>query len=144
MIGFATDFFKLRSLRQQMSLAIEKIIPGISIPTGSERLAVDNAITRLEQELKELGSPAKTSPLDALLEVSHVITKMRGVSVTSVSIDGVKLQVEGLVPDFTVREKLGREFERRSKFFCSVKESSPRREFGAQNQKSFVFALTLC
>lgn len=143
LIRYSAGKLAVSRMQNQMASAIAETIPAVAVVRGNEAGTVLSSINTLESELKQLGSPARTTPLEALLELAKIFSATKGVVVTSFSIDGEKIEVEGTAPDFTVRERLEKALDKRSDIVCRSRQTASRRQISG-GQVPFQFNMSLC
>jgi hypothetical protein len=99
---------------------IADAFPGEFVATGSELLFVDGRLQSLESTMNGLGNISSLSPLEALRELSEVVTPGIDVTIDSLSTTQAGVQFGGSVQGMGSVGKLFGALEKREKF-CDIK-----------------------
>jgi hypothetical protein len=126
--------------RAAESLIVELQTVVTDFPTQAEdiRAALVTAETKLSQELGVLGSPAKITPLDALIEIIRLIPESTGIQILSIKVSGTRAQLSGIAPQLSAIEDLERTL-RSSKSLFSKTSATP----GTASGSRFPFNIEL-
>jgi hypothetical protein len=93
---------------------------------------------KLTEELGVLASPAKVSPLDALLEILKLLPQNDTVTINSIKISGTKAQITGTAPQLSAIETVGKALKANNGVFSKV-TATP----GSSTQGKFNFTVEL-
>jgi len=122
---------------------IMAVIPELTAEPGREFEALQVEFAQIDRDLKNLGSPAATSPLEALVAVSRDLPAAAGSTVQSVDIKGNKMTFEVTVPKYGAGESIQKALEKRRQVYCRV-----RRESGGSSPQAgpiaYRFEVWLC
>ena len=145
-IGLVFIYFlniqKMNSMRSAMREQIQRIIGDETVPDKDAIFFLRGKIKSLNEQVKDLGTPAKLSPLAALLEISKDMPKAGDIKVKRLSIEGTKMRIEGTTPDYSGAEQLEGKLKKNRKMYCNVKLKPPGA--GAGGTKTFNFEIELC
>jgi hypothetical protein len=112
---------QLRSLESEAAQQISANAPGIAASGGNEAKALAAETIKIEDELKDLGSPESYSPLETLAVVSGALPSIPDVTVDRIDVKGTKVTLEGCAPNYgaveTIETTLGH-----SELFSEVKK----------------------
>jgi hypothetical protein len=78
------------------------------------------AEAKLSEDLGVLGSPAKITPLDVLVEITQRIPQSAGILVTSLKISGARAILSGVAPDLSAIEKVEKDLKFNNPDFAKV------------------------
>lgn len=132
---------QIRSLDSAAAKQISANAAGLSIIPGNEVKSLSIETSRIQEELKDLGSPESYSPLETLALLSTTLPSIPDVTVERIDIKGTKVNLEGCAPDYAVVEKIQNTFEH-SDLFSDVKKSSMSNcGSGRPNGRGFKFEL---
>jgi hypothetical protein len=134
---------QLATLQRASSEKISVLVPNLTVQPGEEvkALKVENA--KLEQQLKDLGSPASINPLEALTSVTNDIADS-ALSIRKMSIRGNHIVVEGGAPDYAAVERIERELKKKNDLYCRVKKDTATGIPGQPDKRSFTLDIWLC
>ncbi len=135
---YALREFNLSKMRSSVIEQLQTVIP--SLNSDSEDILRDlrSAETALSEELGVLGSPAKSSPLDALVEISRLIPPSAGVTVTSLKVSGTRAQLTGIAPALSDVSSVEKALRANTSLFSKV-TATP----GSANGSKFNFSVEL-
>ena len=85
-----------------------------------------------------LASPAKVSPLDALLEILKLLPSGETITINSIKISGTKAQLTGTAPQLSAIEAVGKALKANSGVFSKI-TANP----GSSTQGKFNFTVEL-
>jgi len=109
---YAAREYRLVGMKADLLAQIRTIIPNFDPPDGDIRAGLLQAETKLSEDLGVLGSPAKFTPLDALLKITKQIPDVQGFTINSIKISGARAQVVGFVPEVSAAEKFQRDLKK--------------------------------
>lgn len=134
---------KISALQDALHERIKKTIPSFSAPPGQELSTILNQTQKIEEQLKDLGSLATLSPLEAFLAISQDLPGNLGLNVTELSIRETRVLVKGTAPDYGTLDKIESVFKKKSNIYCAidVKNSAAG---GRSANIGFDVTLTLC
>ena len=130
--------YTISAIENSLTKQIATVIPGFTAPPSEIRSTLRNAETKLTEELGVLASPAKVSPLDALLEILKLLPQNDTVTINSVKISGTKAQITGTAPQLSAIETVGKALRGNSGVFGKV-TATP----GTSAQGKFNFTVDL-
>ena len=87
-----------------------------------------------------LSSPAKVSPLDALLEIMKLFPEGAGVVLTSIKVNGTRVTITGNVPSISASESVSKALKVSKDFFSRVE---PPRTSPSGTKFNFTIEATL-
>jgi hypothetical protein len=132
---------EIRSLNTSAAKQITANTAGISLPTGNEVKALAAETTKIEDELKDLGSPESYSPLESLAQVSSVMPSIPEVTVDKIDIRGTKVTIEGCAPDYGTIETIENTLTHSPIFMNAKKQSLSNCSGGRTTGRGFKFEL---
>lgn len=130
--------YTISAIQSSLTEQIATVIPGFTAPPSEIRSSLLKAESKLTEELGVLASPAKVSPLDALLEVLKLLPQNDSVTITAVKISGTKAQVTGTAPQLSAIEAVGKALKANNGVFSKV-TATP----GSSAQGKFNFTVEL-
>jgi hypothetical protein len=93
---------------------------------------------KLTEELGVLASPAKVSPLDALLEILRLLPDSEGLAITNIKITSTTAKITGTAPALSAIENAGKALRANRGVFSKI-TSVP----GSSNASRFNFTVDL-
>ncbi|NDC39812.1 MAG: hypothetical protein EBZ48_17560 [Proteobacteria bacterium] len=140
---YALTEAEIHSLESATAKQIQANMPGITLVPGTEVKTLSAETMKIEDALKDLGSPESYSPLEALAQVSGIVPSIPDVTVDRIDIKGTKVTIEGCAPNYgaveTIENTLGH-----SDLFANVKKQSLSNCSGGRpNGRGFKFELGL-
>lgn len=130
--------YTIRAIQSSLTEQIATVIPGFTAPPSEIRSALIKAESKLTEELGVLASPAKVSPLDALLEILKLLPQNENITITAIKISGTKAQVMGTAPQLSAIEVVGKALRANNGVFSKV-TATP----GSAAQQKFPFTVDL-
>ncbi|MEY4667872.1 MAG: hypothetical protein RL518_571 [Pseudomonadota bacterium] len=130
--------YTISAIEASLTKQIATVIPGFTAPPSEIRSTLMKAETKITEELGVLASPAKVSPLDALLEILKLLPQNENVTINSIKISGTKAQVTGTAPQLSAIETVGKALKSNSGVFSKV-TATP----GTSAQGKFNFTVEL-
>jgi len=130
--------YTISAIQGSLSTQISTVIPGFSAPPSEIRASLMQAEAKLTEELGVLASPAKVSPLDALLEILNLLPQNESVTINSIKISGTKAQITGSAPQLSAIESVGKALKANNGVFSKV-TATP----GSSSQGKFNFTVEL-
>ena len=130
--------YTIRAIQSSLTEQIATVIPGFTAPPSEIRSSLIKAESRLTEELGVLASPAKVSPLDALLEILKLLPQNETVTITAIKISGTKATVMGTAPQLSAIESVGKALKANAGVFSKV-TATP----GSSAQGKFNFTVEL-
>jgi hypothetical protein len=144
-VAVAVVFFlreqQIATLNSEIKEKVVKTL-GQEPPGGADSRALWAEVNKLENQLKDLIAPVKTTPLDVLLKLSKEFPSDQSITVNSLNIQNNRVRLEGVANEYTQIEKLDSLLKREKSTFCRVrKNQSSGRTVG--NKLPFDFDLFL-
>lgn len=130
--------YTISTIQASLTKQIATVIPGFTAPPSEVRAALMSAEGKLTEELGVLASPAKVSPLDALLEILKLLPQNDTVTINSIKISGTKAQITGTAPQLSAIETVGKALKANNGVFSKV-TATP----GTSTQGKFNFTVEL-
>jgi hypothetical protein len=130
--------YTISAIESSLTKQIATVIPGFTAPPSEIRSALMKAEAKITEELGVLASPAKVSPLDALLEILKLLPQNESVTINSIKISGTKAQITGTAPQLSAIETVGKTLKANSGVFSKV-TAAP----GTSAQGKFNFTVEL-
>jgi hypothetical protein len=130
--------YTISAIQSSLTEQIATVIPGFTASPSEIRPALIKAESKLTEELGVLASPAKVSPLDALLELLKLLPQNDTVTITAIKISGTKAQVTGTAPQLSAIEAVGKALKGNNGVFSKV-TATP----GSSAQGKFNFTVEL-
>jgi hypothetical protein len=130
--------YTISTIQASLTKQIATVIPGFTAPPSEIRSALMSAEGKLTEELGVLASPAKVSPLDALLEILKLLPQNDTVTINSIKISGTKAQITGTAPQLSAIETVGKALKANNGVFSKV-TATP----GTSTQGKFNFTVEL-
>jgi len=130
--------YTIGAIQRSLTKQISSVIPGFTAPGSEIRSALMEAESSLTKELGVLASPAKVSPLDALLEILKLLPQNDTITINSIKISGTKAQIAGTAPQLSAIETVGKALKANSGVFSKV-TATP----GTSAQGKFNFTVEL-
>jgi hypothetical protein len=130
--------YTISTIQRSLTKQIATVIPGFTASSSEIRPALMEAESSLTKELGVLASPAKVSPLDALLEILKLLPQNDSVTINSIKISGIKAQITGTAPQLSAIETVGKSLKANSGVFSKV-NATP----GTSAQGKFNFTVEL-
>jgi len=121
-----------KQLKQSLSAAIEKSLPGVKVPPGAELAVMEKELKSLSARAAALGSlvDAEVSPLRILKELSARISKTPEVEISKFSIKEGRVFLEGSTGSFDAVDKIAAEIGGYQRF-VSVKVAHTEKKLGS-------------
>lgn len=132
--------YTITRIHATLNRQIATVIPGFSAPPSEIRSALMQAEGKITEELGVLASPAKVTPVDALLEVLRLLPENTNVSIQSIKVSGTKAQITGIAPELSLTERLEKTFKANGAAFSKVNLTSSSL---GPSKFSFTIDLTL-
>lgn len=136
--------YRIESLRSLVQQEIRQAVPDLVSSKGNEVQALQIEMRRLSDELNEMGSPTKLSPVDALVELSRDFRSVSAVSLKRLRIQGTRVHLSGNAPDYSAVEQLERVFKRRRDVYCRVRKDTAAFSAGQGDKRPFTLEVILC
>lgn len=134
----------LETVRATTVSQIRGIIPSIDPNTDKPSDFIRAEISAIQRQLRDLGSPFKVSPLDALVEISKDFQKRSGSTITRVDIVGDKVTLEGTAPNYSSIENIEKALKKKKRTYCDVKNEVNSSGPGNTGVLRFSFKVELC
>jgi|GEM_PF-1486957 len=112
--------YNLSRAHQSLIAELKTVVPDLPAEATDIRGALAAAETKLSQELGVLGSPAKITPLDALLETIRLVPESSGIQINSIKVSGTRTQVSGIAPQLSIIEDLERTLRSNKSLFSKT------------------------
>ena len=133
----------ISKLHREATQKVHSVIPNLPTTEGEELKALQKENQQLEQQLKELGSPAFLNPLDALVVLSNDFANA-GFALRKVSIRGNRVSLEGTAPNYAAVDNMEHTLRKKSQIYCRVKKDSESGSSGSADKRGFGFDIWLC
>jgi hypothetical protein len=117
---YAVREFTISQTERALVEQIRAIIPQFENTDGDIGKSLFSAQQKLSNELGVLGSPAKVSVLDALLEILKLIPADSGVTITSIKVTGTKATIQGSAPSISACESVAKALKTGKDVFSEV------------------------
>ena len=130
--------YTISAIESSLTKQIATVIPGFTAPPSEIRPTLMRAEAKLTEELGVLASPAKVSPLDALLEILKLLPQTETITINSIKISGTKAQLTGTAPQLSAIETVGKALKANNGVFSKV-TATP----GSSAQGKFNFTVEL-
>ena len=130
--------YTISAIQSSLTEQIATVIPGFTAPPSDIRSELLKAEGKLTEELGVLASPAKVSPLDALLEILKLLPSGETITINSIKISGTKAQLTGTAPQLSAIEAVGKALKANSGVFSKI-TANP----GSSTQGKFNFTVEL-
>lgn len=130
--------YTISAIQSSLTEQIANVIPNFTAPPTEIRTELLKAESKLTEELGVLASPAKVSPLDALLEILKLIPSSENITINTIKISGTKAQITGAAPEIRAIEVLGKALKANNGVFSKV-TATP----GSPVQGKFNFTVEL-
>jgi hypothetical protein len=130
--------YNLSRERESLISELQTVVTDFPTETDDIRAALIAAENKISQDLGVLGSPAKITPLDALVEVIRLVPDSTGVQILSIKVSGTRAQLSGIAPQLSAIEDLERTL-RSSKSLFSKVTATP----GTANSSRFPFTIEM-
>ncbi len=140
----------LESVRAATVNQIRDVIPSIDPNTEKPSDFVRAEISSIQRQLRDLGSPFKVSPLDALVEISKDLQKRGGSTITRIDIVGDRITLEGTAPNYSSIENIEKTLKneksskKKKRTYCDVKNEVNSSGPGNTGTLRFSFRVELC
>ncbi|MCB0333752.1 MAG: hypothetical protein KDD55_09660 [Bdellovibrionales bacterium] len=131
----------LLTLQTAMAAQIERVIPEAHPETGKELEFVQTHFGSLHNQLKEIGSAAQVSAIQALAELSEEFSSAKSVDVKRITITGKTVTIEGNAPNYHAVDRLKNKLRKRSIFCGKIKDDTSA---SVSKQVGYTYTLTLC
>ena len=109
----------LSAVNKKITEMVSLAIPEEKLPTGGEVSEIEERVSKIEDQLRGIGSLSSLSPLETLRELSQVIGPDIDLDLDSLSIGHSRLTFRGTVPNHPTTGVL-EEVLKKQKEFCSV------------------------
>lgn len=130
--------YTISSIQRSLKKQISAVIPSFEADSSEIRSALMKAETKLTDELGVLASPARVSPLDALLEILRLLPSNGDITITAIKISGTRAQITGTAPQLSAIEGLGKALKANNGVFSKV-TATP----GSSAMSKFNFSVEL-
>ena len=138
LLTYLVRAYTISAIQSSLTEQIATVIPGFTAPPSEIRSELLKAEGKLTEELGVLASPAKVSPLDALLEILKLLPTGESVTINTIKISGTKAQITGTAPQLSSIEVVGKALKGSSGVFSKV-TATP----GSSAQGKFNFTVEL-
>ncbi len=112
--------YNLSRAKDSLISELQSIVTDFPADTDDIRAALIAAESKISQELGVLGSPAKITPLDALIEVIRLVPDSTGIQISSIKVSGTRAQLSGIAPQLSAIEDLERTLRSSKSLFSKV------------------------
>ncbi len=139
LISASRSLHKVESEIKQM---LNTAVPAQNVPFRRELSYLEDETTKLEEQLRGVGSLSSLSPLDALKELSATIPPSLDIQIESLNIGQSRIGFRGSVPDFSDIGNLG-SLLKANKRFCNV-NPDPKGRAPGSTRINFNVDLEVC
>ncbi len=108
-------------VKQSLANQIKAAMPDAEVPPGLEIEALRGQLNRLQDQLKDLGSLSKFSPLDSLVELTKDFPFAPDISIRTVNIKNSRIKVEGTAPNYEAAEKIEKALKAKRDTYARIK-----------------------
>ncbi len=112
--------YTISSIQRSLKSQIASVIPSFDAPPSEIRSALMKAESKLSEELGVLASPARVSPLDALLEILRLLPQGDNITISAIKISGTKAQITGTATQLSAIEGVGKALRANNGVFSKV------------------------
>jgi hypothetical protein len=130
---------EIRAINAAVANQIAAHAPGLMLTPGAELRSLTLEMNKLEDELKDLGSPESYSPLEGFAQISSAMPVIPEVTVDKIDIIGNKLALEGCAPNYGAIETIENALNRNDAFASVKKQSLSNCAGGRPNGRGFKF-----
>lgn len=123
---------RINKMNDSLKQEILKVIPTLDLSAGDPITPLQKARDSLKEQLDNLGSPYRVSPVTTLVEITKEFPISDTVQIRHITIKRNQVTIEGNAPDYTSVEKIER--------FLKQKEKSNAYERVTKDMKSSVAA----
>jgi hypothetical protein len=138
LLTYLVRAYTISAIQSSLTQQIATVIPGFTASPSEIRPELLKAEGKLTEELGVLASPAKVSPLDALLAILKLLPSGENVTINSIKISGIKAQITGTAPQLSSIEAVGKALKANNGVFSKV-TATP----GSSAQGKFNFTVEL-
>jgi len=117
---YFSNLSKISTLQDALRERIKKTIPSFTAPAGQELSTIAALTQKIEDQLKDIGSLATLSPLEAFLEISQDLPDNIGLNINELSIRETKVVVKGTAPDYGSLDKIEQALKRKRETYCAI------------------------
>lgn len=135
---YAIRAYNLSSIESELTEQIRAVISNFQPQSSDIRGELMKAETRLSEELGVLASPAKVSPLDALVEIMRLLPTSDGITITNIKITSTTAKITGTAPQLSAIENVGKALRANKGVFSKVTPVP-----GSSNASRFNFTVDL-
>jgi len=129
-------------LESRISAAVQNVAPQLSAESGKELTALADEASKMEQELKDIGTSDSSSPLELYAELTKHFPQLPDTSVDRVAIRGNRIEIRGCAPSYRVIEQIENALTKVKLFGKVKKGSSQSCSSGASGSRGFTFEVT--
>ncbi len=140
---FALRQYQVSMLEDALHERLGKLIPDAQIEPGKEVEWLLNQNFKLQNDLKDLGSPSKYSALDLLSQLTKDFPVVTGVNVREVLIQGNVIKLSGTAPDYTAQERIEKALKSSNNNWKVSSKDAPGGIGGGANARPFSFEIRL-
>jgi|GEM_PF-4909675 len=129
-------------LENSLSAQVQQVLPNLP-SRGKELQELQAELGALHQQLRDIGSASKVSPVNALLELMADFNPVPdGVELKKLSVTGSRISLEGHAPDYSTIDMVTEKLRARSSLYCEVPE--PKANAIRRNRYSFEINVGMC
>jgi len=111
----------ISQMQESISTQIRSVIPEAELPEGLEVEALRGQLNKLQEQLKDLGSLSRFSPLDTLIQLTKDIPQGGGITFRSIQIKNNRVKIEGVAPDYGAIDNISKLLEAKKGTYARVK-----------------------
>ena len=126
-----------------MAAQIKASMPNIDIPEWLEVEALRGQLNKLQDQLKDLGSLSRFSPLDTLVQITKDFPTVPDVAVRSINIKNSRVKLEGTAPDYAAVENIEKKFKAKKELYSRVKSDVSSTMNAGSNGRTFTLEIIL-
>jgi Tfp pilus assembly protein PilN len=112
--------YNLARAKEALISELQTVVTDFPAEAEDIRAALIAAEGKISQELGVLGSPAKITPLDALIEVTRLVPDSTGLQIQSIKVSGARAELKGIAPQLSAIEDLERTLRSSKSLFSKV------------------------
>lgn len=112
--------YNLTQAKDALISELQTVVSDFPTEAADIRAALIAAESKISQDLGVLGSPAKITPLDALIEITRLVPDSTGVQILSIKVFGTRAQLSGIAPQLSAIEDLERTLRSSKSLFSKV------------------------
>jgi hypothetical protein len=121
---YAEREYRISSTRAGLIRQIKTVVPDFDTNAPNVLDTLAESARKLSEDLGVLGSPAKVSPLNALLDIIERVPVDLGATITTIKVTNRSADLRGNAPDLSAIERIQRELKNSKAVFSDIKVKS--------------------